>query len=357
MSTEEKKSAQQSQTPPPASTLPEIAPILPPEHWAATVGDTRDEDADSSAGDDLASSTASIASSILKYRTLHGRTYHSEIGSAQYWAANDEQQTDSLDILHHLFSLVLDGELFLAPLKEPKKVLDVGTGTGIWAIDFADRFPDCEVIGTDVSPIQPTWVPPNLKFEIEDCTQEWTFPKGTFDFVHIRYLLGSIPDWTGFFKQAYNALKPGGYLESYEGSPRVYSDDDTLPPTSALSQWTSLFVDGGRKIGRSFDIVEENTQNTAMKEAGFVDIQEKWIKVPAGGWPRDSKQKEIGTFAAYAVDRDIEGFIFFVSNVQGWSKEEVRVYAAHLRRELRSLKHHIWYWQKVVWGRKPEIPS
>jgi len=91
--------------------------------------------------------------------------------------------------------------------------------------------------------------------------------------------LGSIPDWTGFFKQAYNALKPGGYLESYEGSPRVYSDDDTLPPTSALSQWTSLFVDGGRKIGRSFDIVEENTQNTAMKEAGFVDIQEKWIKV------------------------------------------------------------------------------
>jgi hypothetical protein len=29
--------------------------------------------------------------------------------------------------------------------------------------DFADEFPDCKVIGTDVSPIQPSWIPPNLK--------------------------------------------------------------------------------------------------------------------------------------------------------------------------------------------------
>lgn len=29
--------------------------------------------------------------------------------------------------------------------------------------DFADEYPNCEVIGTDLSPIQPTWIPPNLK--------------------------------------------------------------------------------------------------------------------------------------------------------------------------------------------------
>lgn len=28
--------------------------------------------------------------------------------------------------------------------------------------DFADEYPDTEVIGTDVSSIQPGWVPPNL---------------------------------------------------------------------------------------------------------------------------------------------------------------------------------------------------
>ena len=34
---------------------------------------------------------------------------------------------------------------------------------GLWAIDFADEFPEAEVTGTDISPIQPTWIPPNLK--------------------------------------------------------------------------------------------------------------------------------------------------------------------------------------------------
>ena len=29
--------------------------------------------------------------------------------------------------------------------------------------DFADEYPNCEVVGTDLSPIQPTWIPPNLK--------------------------------------------------------------------------------------------------------------------------------------------------------------------------------------------------
>jgi hypothetical protein len=30
------------------------------------------------------------------------------------------------------------------------------------ASDFADEFPDAEVTGTDISPIQSVWVPPNV---------------------------------------------------------------------------------------------------------------------------------------------------------------------------------------------------
>jgi len=29
--------------------------------------------------------------------------------------------------------------------------------------DFADEFPNTQVIGIDISPIQPDWVPPNLE--------------------------------------------------------------------------------------------------------------------------------------------------------------------------------------------------
>ena len=190
--------------------------------------------------------------------------------------------------------------------------------------------------------------------EIEDCTLEWTFAENEFDFVHIRYLVGCIPDWTELFKQAYKTLKPGGWLQSYESSPTVFSDDDTLPEHSAIAQWRPLFMEGGRKTGRSFSVVDDGLQNEAMEAAGFVDIQERWINVPSGGWPSDPKLKEIGQYSQMALLSDVEGFIVFFTLILGWSREQVQVYIAHLRRELKSLKHHVYYKQKVVWGRKPE---
>ena len=81
-------------------------------------------------------------------------------------------------------------------------MLDVGTGTGIWAIDFADQYPRTTILGTDLSPIQPDLVPRNCRFEVDDCRDRWLYPSDYFDFIHIRNLLGSIDDWPGLYKQA-----------------------------------------------------------------------------------------------------------------------------------------------------------
>lgn len=35
---------------------------------------------------------------------------------------------------HNMFCVAFDGKLYHAPLDSPQKVLDVGTGTGIWAM-------------------------------------------------------------------------------------------------------------------------------------------------------------------------------------------------------------------------------
>jgi precorrin-6B methylase 2 len=87
----------------------------------------------------------------------------------------DELEKDRLDLHHEIFLHILDGKLHLAPVSEPHRILDIGTGTGIWAIDMADKYPMAEVIGTDLSPIQPKWCPPNCKFEIDDAEQVWTY--------------------------------------------------------------------------------------------------------------------------------------------------------------------------------------
>ena len=97
-----------------------------------------------------------------------------------------------MDCDHELRTRLLDGNLFLAPIPEPHRVLDIGTGTGIWAIDFADQFPSAEVIGIDLSPIQPDMVPPNLRFQIDDIRKEWSF-RYKFDFIYIRDLLVRSP--------------------------------------------------------------------------------------------------------------------------------------------------------------------
>ncbi len=72
-----------------------------------------------------------------------------------------------------------------------------------------------------------------------------------------------------------------------------------------------------------------------------------------GGWPKDEKQKEIGRFSQLSIEQDIEGYVLLMATTLGWTREEILVYIAHMKREVRSGKCHPYYRQKVVWGRRP----
>ncbi len=69
-----------------------------------------------------------------------------------------KSELDRLDLTHGMLRLTMNGELFHAPLgPKPGRILDLGTGTGIWAIDVGDQYPSAEIIGTDLSATQPSW--------------------------------------------------------------------------------------------------------------------------------------------------------------------------------------------------------
>lgn len=56
----------------------------------------------------------------------------------------------SLDIHHEIMLLIAKGALYKAPVSRPHRVLDIGTGTGIWCIDYATQHPEAQVIGLDL---------------------------------------------------------------------------------------------------------------------------------------------------------------------------------------------------------------
>lgn len=95
----------------------------------------------------------------------------------------------------------------------------------------------------------------------------------------MRWLLGSIADWDALFKEAFKALKPGGWVESFEARCQVDSDHASIPQDAYIQQWSRFFLDGGEKLGRSFYIWERELQRKGMEKAGFVDIQEVELKV------------------------------------------------------------------------------
>ncbi|TQN68118.1 Secondary metabolism regulator LAE1 [Colletotrichum shisoi] len=150
--------------------------------------DEDDGDNVSNIGSTVASSTTSVwSSSILDRRIENGGTYH-RYKEGKYTMPNDETENDRLDLQHHLFRLTFEGRLGNnAPPIEPDakvgRVLDLGCGTGIWAIDYGDEHPDTEVLWIDLSPTQPEFTALNVMFEIDDVEEPWTYTE-PFDYIY-----------------------------------------------------------------------------------------------------------------------------------------------------------------------------
>ncbi|KAH7156740.1 S-adenosyl-L-methionine-dependent methyltransferase [Dactylonectria macrodidyma] len=317
---------------------------------------TIDDERDSSLGLEVASSSESLRSSIVQYRQENGRTYH-RYKDGKYNLPNDDIECERLDLQHNLFIVTLGNKLGLAPPNDPdskvKRVLDVGTGTGIWAIDFGDEHPEARVIGVDLSPIQPSFVPPNVEFFIDDIEEPWSFSE-PFDYVHSRMMTFSIKSWPDYVKNIYANLAPGGYVELLEIDLFAKSDDNTLKDDSPLSKCIKLLDEASTKIGRPF---QDNTKNkNLLKEAGFVDIVETTFKWPTGPWPKDKHYKELGAWNNTNMDalQGLEALAMAgFTRVLGWSQEEVTVFLASVRKDLRNKSIHAYWPVYSTYGRRP----
>jgi len=229
-------------------------------------------------------------------------------------------------------------------------VLDIATGTGIWAIDFANLFPSAEVIGTDLSPIQPEFTPPNCHFEVDDAEDPWLFTH-KFDYIHGRALATCFKSHIPVINSAFEFTRPGGYFELQDCIVPFRCIDDSFEGTF-LQKWANLIMEGTQKMGKDWTKVQNYKQY--FEDAGFVDVEEKKYEWPLGTWAKGKRMKTLGLWYREDIVSGLQGFTMAVlTRALGMTKEEVEVLLVKVREDIKSNKIHVYIPVRVVYGRKP----
>ncbi|KAI9759715.1 MAG: hypothetical protein M1840_003100 [Geoglossum simile] len=310
---------------------------------------TEVDDTDSAIGDTDTESTMTLPSHVLNYQHENGRTYHA-YRQGTYMLVKCHTITVEYGS-RHLFKGGR-GKLFLAPIQKPQKVLDIGTGT---AIEFANKFGAASVIGTDLSPIQPTWVPQNVEFIVDDAEADWAF-KPDFDFIHVRTLGTGIRDMERLLEQCYKHLKPGGWVELQDGEARPSTDDGSLTSDHALWKWVDHLEKASIQAGRKISIAP--VQKCLITGAGFNNIKEEVYKTPIGTWPKRVDLKEIGKYTKAVLLEGLDSYsLALFARVLEWELARVHLLLAEVRNDLKDPKIHAYYRLHFTYGQKPLVTS
>lgn len=214
---------------------------------------------------------------------IHGRL---RTAGVPYALPRDLQEINRLDYQHYLFRYALRGNV-VAPVGQPRAILDVGCGTGIWAREVATQFPEANVIGIDV--MQPPaddaanrqaaldLRPPNYAFVPGNILEGLPFADASFDFVHMRLLFVAIPAdrWQSVVNELVRVTRPGGWVELVESGPALQPS----PAMDVVATWGVQAV-----ARRGININYGSKVGEFARGAGLVNLESRMVPVPLGAW-------------------------------------------------------------------------
>jgi len=201
------------------------------------------------------------------------------------------EESARLDALHEATKAYFGGRLSLAPLEKspPKSILEMGSGSGAWAIQAGNTYPDAEVLAVDLAEMPPQPLPRNVKFRVADLTKPYDFDPNTFDLVHARYTLVHVPHFEDALKRAIEILNPGGWLLLDDGDNALHDDVEL----GAAKEWFHLWSEALKT--KKTDISAVLNYERILKASGaFSEISIHKFIVPISGKTDDPILKHLG---------------------------------------------------------------
>lgn len=196
-----------------------------------------------------------------------------------YLLPKGNQEIHRLDFQHFILRAALSGN-YAAPIRSPRCILDVGSGTGRWCYEMAQIFPQASVLGCDLLGPEAVQVEKlaNCTFLQADVLKGLPFVDQCFDFVHQRLLFLAIPAeiWPGEIRELVRVTHPGGWIELVEARP----DERKMGKYTALI--TSWVVEVSRR--RGIEPHHVLYLKDYLRQAGLAGTMSQSISIPVGNW-------------------------------------------------------------------------
>lgn len=196
----------------------------------------------------------------------------------------DIEEISRLDFQHYMLRYAFKGN-YAAPVHNPEAILDVGTGTGRWAIEMAQAFPRATVIGLDAKPpavdeqaersrgTDPR--PPNYRFVAGNLLEGLPFTDPRFDFVHMRLLFTAIPHdrWQSSVDELVRVTRRGGWVELVDSIGLANGG----PHVERLMEWIRQL-----SARRGVDLMDGGRIADYVRGAPLTNVQVLRIDLPTG---------------------------------------------------------------------------
>src|SRR5579883_1776228 len=198
---------------------------------------------------------------------------------SDYQLPKDEEEDFRLNFQHYALYHAI-GNHYVAPITPPLPlILDVGTGTGIWASEMARLFPASIVVGLDLS--ARSFQRPareNCLLRTGNVLTGLPFPDDFFSFTHQRLLVAGITaaNWPRVIRELVRVTRVHGWIELVETG----SLTDGAGPATARMQ--ELLVTVSQPMGFDGELVRH--LGDLLRQEGLQNVEVQPIPIPVGEW-------------------------------------------------------------------------